>query len=196
MVSMISIILFPLWYFFFLAALLASVYDTEGTKISRRDKRIIYDSQKDTKFPLQKYLMAIVFAIFSPAWFICFVDTGKVDLFSFIFSFLFFIRFHYFVFFLFSFCFILFYFVLFPLQVLFHFYGVLLLHIVPIYFIFLYPLISIFPPFHMINLSLSLCLFFYLLFFPFSYLRTFTNFILSYFINTFRLKNAYHHIRS
>ena len=76
MVSIISIILFPLWYLFFLAALLASVYDTEGTKISRRDKRIIYDSQKDTKFPLQKYLMAIVFAIFSPAWFICFVDTG------------------------------------------------------------------------------------------------------------------------
>ena len=118
MVSMISIILFPLWYFFFLAALLASVYDTEGTKISRRDKRIIYDSQKDTKFPLQKYLMAIVFAIFSPAWFICFVDTGKVDLFSFIFSFLFFIRFHYFVFFCFIFvlfCFTLFYFVLFCL---------------------------------------------------------------------------------
>ena len=77
MVSFISITLFPLWYIFFLAALLASVYDSEGTKISRRDKRIIYDSQKDTKFPLQKYLMALVFIIFSPAWFICFVDTGK-----------------------------------------------------------------------------------------------------------------------
>ena len=77
MVSVISITLFPLWYFFFLAALLASVYDSEGTKTSRRDKRIIYDSQKDTKFPLQKHLMAIVFVIFSPAWFLCFCDTGK-----------------------------------------------------------------------------------------------------------------------
>ena len=76
MVSFISITLFPLWYIFFLAALLASVYDSEGTKISRRDKRIIYDSQKDTKFPLQKYLMALVFIIFSPAWFVCFVDTA------------------------------------------------------------------------------------------------------------------------
>jgi hypothetical protein len=76
MVSVISITLFPLWYLFFLAALLASVYDTEGTRISKRDKRIIYDHQKDTKFPLQKPLMAAVFVIFSPAWFLAFCDTA------------------------------------------------------------------------------------------------------------------------
>ena len=76
MVSIVSITLFPLWYLFFLAALLASVYDTEGTRISKRDKRIIYDHQKDTKFPLQKPLMAAVFVIFSPAWFLAFCDTA------------------------------------------------------------------------------------------------------------------------
>ena len=53
-----------------------SCHCNKWTPISRRDKRIIYDSQKDTKFPLQKYLMALVFIIFSPAWFVCFVDTG------------------------------------------------------------------------------------------------------------------------
>ena len=76
LVSFVSITLFPLWYFFFLAALLASIYDTEGSKISRRDKRIIYDHQKDPKFPLQKSLMAMVFLIFSPAWFLAFCDQA------------------------------------------------------------------------------------------------------------------------
>jgi hypothetical protein len=75
-VSMISITLFPLWYTFFLAALLAQIYDTDGIKISKRDQRITYEIKKVTKFPLQKYLMALVFVLFSPFWFLCFLDTG------------------------------------------------------------------------------------------------------------------------
>ena len=74
MVSIISITLFPIWYFSFLAAIFAAIYDTEGTKISSRDKRIIYNHQKDTKFPLQKSLMVFVFLIFSPIWFLTFCD--------------------------------------------------------------------------------------------------------------------------
>ena len=88
LMTILSAVLFPLWYLLYLIVILHNMYCMDRITVSRRTNRIIYKQANNVDPTLRKWIMLVVFTLFSPFWFIYFfqlalkgaLDTYKAKL--------------------------------------------------------------------------------------------------------------------
>ena len=88
LMTILSVGLFPLWYLLYLIVVLHNMYSMDRITVSRRTNRIIYKQANNVDPTLRKWIMLVVFFLFSPFWFIYFfhlalkgaLDTYKAKL--------------------------------------------------------------------------------------------------------------------
>ena len=75
-VTIMSVLLFPLWYSLYLVVILHNIWSMQRTRISKRTNRIIYETQMTSNHVLRKFIVVAIFVIFSPFLFLYFFDMA------------------------------------------------------------------------------------------------------------------------